>query len=96
MAWPSLLAKPSTNGENAIQLRGFKMMAKIYHDQDAELDFLKAKTIGVIGYGNQGRAQALNLRDSGLEVIIGVRADETHQQAISDGFDTFSIQEAAA
>ena len=46
-------------------------MAKIYHDQDADLDFLKSKTIGVIGYGNQGRAQALNLRDSGLEIIIG-------------------------
>jgi ketol-acid reductoisomerase len=70
-------------------------MVKIYHDRDANLDFLKDKTIGVIGYGNQGRSQAFNLRDSGLEIIIGVRADETRQQAISDGFDTFSIQEAA-
>ena len=70
-------------------------MAETYHDQDADLDFLKAKTIGVIGYGNQGRAQALNLKDSGLEIIIGVRADETRQQAVSDGFDTFAIQEAA-
>ena len=71
-------------------------MAKIYHGQDADLDLLKAKTIGVIGYGNQGRAQALNLRDSGLEVIVGVRADETRQQATSDGFDPFPIQEVAA
>ncbi len=70
-------------------------MAETYHDQDADLDFLKAKTIGVIGYGNQGRAQALNLKDSGLEIIIGIRADETRQQAVSDGFDTFAIQEAA-
>lgn len=70
-------------------------MTKVYHDQDANLDFLKNKTIGVIGYGNQGRAQALNLRDSGLKVIVGVRADETRQQAISDGFKVYSIREAA-
>ena len=70
-------------------------MAKVYYDHDADLDFLKNKTIGVIGYGNQGRAQALNLRDSGLKVIIGVRADETRQQAISDGFEVYPIQEAA-
>ena len=70
-------------------------MAKMYYDQDADLDFLSDKTIGVIGYGNQGRAQALNLRDSGLKVIVGVRADETQQQALSDGFGTLSIEEAA-
>lgn len=69
-------------------------MAKMYYEQDADLNFLKGKTIGVIGYGNQGRAQALNLRDSGLEVVIGVRADETREQAIGEGFDVFTIQEA--
>jgi len=71
-------------------------MPEIYRDQDVDLDFLKDKTVGVIGYGNQGRAQALNLRDSGLEIIVGVRADETRQQAISDGFKVFSIREAVA
>jgi ketol-acid reductoisomerase len=70
-------------------------MKKFYYDKDASLGFLKGKTIGVIGYGNQGRAQALNLRDSGLEVIIGVRADETRRQAKGDGFDVLSIREAA-
>lgn len=48
-------------------------MAKIYTDIDASLDILKGKTIAVIGYGIQGRAQAQNLRDSGLDVIIGLR-----------------------
>src|SRR4030042_1368761 len=70
-------------------------MKRLYYDKDADLGFLKSKTVGVIGYGNQGRAQALNLRDSGLEVIVGVRADETKRQAKSDGFDVFSIREAA-
>lgn len=70
-------------------------MAKIYHDQDADLGFLKEQTIGVIGYGNQGRAQALNLKDSGLEVTVGVRPDETEVQARQDGFEVVSIREAA-
>ncbi len=70
-------------------------MAKVYYDNDADVGFLKGKTIGVIGYGNQGCAQALNLKDSGLDVIIGVRADETQLQAQSDGFDTFPIEETA-
>lgn len=70
-------------------------MTKLYYDQDADIGVLKGKTIGVIGYGNQGRAQAHNLRDSGLEVIVGVRADETRQQAVDDGFSPFPIREAA-
>jgi ketol-acid reductoisomerase len=69
-------------------------MTKLYYDRDVDMRFLKGKTVGVIGYGNQGRAQALNLRDSGLEVIIGVRADETRQQAIGDGFEAFPIEDA--
>jgi ketol-acid reductoisomerase len=70
-------------------------MTKFYYDKDADMGFLEGKTVGVIGYGNQGRAQALNLRDSGLKVIIGVRADETRQQAIDDGFEAFTIKDAA-
>ena len=49
---------------------------QVYRDQDADLGLLEGKPIAVIGYGNQGRAQALNLRDSGLEVIVGNREDE--------------------
>ncbi len=69
-------------------------MVNIYHENDGNLSFLKDKTIAMIGYGNQGRAQALNLRDSGLNVIIGNRSDRFKQMAINDGFSTFSIEEA--
>ncbi|TFF90177.1 MAG: ketol-acid reductoisomerase, partial [Promethearchaeota archaeon] len=46
-------------------------MVVIYHDDEGDLSVLKGKTLAMIGYGNQGRAQALNLRDSGANVIIG-------------------------
>jgi ketol-acid reductoisomerase len=70
-------------------------MARIYRDEDADLTRIQDQTIGVIGYGNQGRAQACNLKDSGLEVIVGVRSDETQAQALGDGFEVFPIREAA-
>lgn len=48
-------------------------MVKVYYDQDADLAILQDKTIAVLGYGSQGHAQAQNLKDSGLDVIIGLR-----------------------
>jgi ketol-acid reductoisomerase len=66
-----------------------------YHDADADLELLRNKTLGMVGYGNQGRAQALNLRDSGLEVMIGAVRDESAEKAESDGFPVVSIAEAA-
>jgi ketol-acid reductoisomerase len=70
--------------------------SRIYYDQDADLSVLNDRTIAVIGYGNQGRAQALNLKDSGCKVIIGVLPDETQKLAGKDKFKTYSIAEAAA
>jgi ketol-acid reductoisomerase len=62
-------------------------MAKIYYDKDADLNVLKDKTIGIIGYGIQGRGQGLNLRDSGLNVIISeVEGSPNFQKAVDDGF----------
>ena len=67
----------------------------VYHDQDADLGKLEGRRIGVIGYGNQGCAQALNLRDSGLDVIVGNREDDCATRAREDGFSTYPIARAA-
>jgi len=71
-------------------------MVKIYFDKDASLDPLKGKTIAVVGYGSQGHAQAQNMRDSGLNVIIGVRPEgSSWKRAKNDGFKVYPISEAA-
>ena len=70
-------------------------MAKIYYDKDADLGPLEGKTIAIIGYGNQGQAQANNLRDSGCKVIIGSIKDPSYDQAVKDGFEVYDIAEAA-
>ena len=68
---------------------------KLYKDSDASLEPLAGKTVAVLGYGNQGQAQALNLRDSGVDVIVGNRDDLYRERAIADGFAPRSILEAA-
>ncbi len=71
-------------------------MPKVYYDKDADLGVLKNKTIAIIGYGIQGRGQALNLRDSGLNVIIGQReGGPNYQKAIDDGFKPMDAGKAA-
>lgn len=71
-------------------------MAKIYYDKDANLKILKNKTIAIIGYGIQGRAQGLNLRDSGLNVIVSDLENSSNwKKAVSDGFRPVSASEAA-
>jgi len=71
-------------------------MVKVYFDKDANIEILKNKTIAVIGYGSQGHAQAQNIRDSGLNVIVGLRpGGESWRRAKQDGFEVYPIQEAA-
>lgn len=71
-------------------------MAKIYHEKDANLDVLKDKVIAIIGYGIQGRSQALNLRDSGLNVIVSeIEESPNFQMAIDDGFKPMDAKKAA-
>ena len=72
------------------------MAAKIYYDKDADLDVLKGKKIAIIGYGIQGRGQSLNLRDSGLDVIVSeLEETENYNNAKADGFNPVSADEAA-
>ena len=69
--------------------------ARTFHDGDANLAVLAGRTVAVIGYGNQGHAQAQNLRDSGAEVIVGNRDDDYREKARADGFGVLPIDEAA-
>ena len=69
---------------------------QILKDDDVSLDPLTGITVAVLGYGNQGRAQALNLRDSGVTTIVGNRKDKYRDLAIEEGFDPVELPEAAA
>ena len=71
------------------------MGLKIYRERDADLNVLQGRTIGIIGYGNQGRAHALNLRDAGLAVVVGQRPGAGAARAEADGFRPVPVREAA-
>ena len=71
-------------------------MAKIYYEKDADLEILKQKKVAIIGYGIQGRAQSLNLRDSGIDIIVSeLEGTPNFEQAIKDGFSPLAVAEAA-
>ncbi|HEY8464737.1 MAG TPA: ketol-acid reductoisomerase [Bacillota bacterium] len=71
-------------------------MAKMYYDEDANLGLLQGKKVAIIGYGSQGHAHAQNLRDSGVEVIVGQRpGGPNYDKAINDGFKPVSAAQAA-
>jgi ketol-acid reductoisomerase len=72
------------------------MPAKIYYDQDADLGLLKGKSIAIIGYGSQGHAHALNLRDSGQNVVVGLYKGSTSwARAEKDGLRVTTVADAA-
>ncbi|MCP3939232.1 MAG: ketol-acid reductoisomerase [Actinomycetia bacterium] len=72
-------------------------MATIYYDDDADLGLLGAKTVGILGYGSQGHAHALNLRDSGVNVIVGLREGSSSKaKAEAEGLTVMSVADATA
>jgi len=70
-------------------------MTKVYYNGDANELYLQHKTVAIVGYGSQGHAHALNLRDSGVSVIVGLRKGKSWEQAEKDGFSVRTVREAA-
>ncbi len=71
-------------------------MPVMYYDQDADLSVLKNKKIAVLGYGSQGHSQAQNLKDSGLDVIVGLhRESKSWEKVIKDGLEVATVSEVA-
>ncbi len=70
-------------------------MTNEYHEQDGDLSVLAERTVAIIGYGNQGHAHALNLRDSGVDVIVGQRPGDSFDRAVEDGFEPVTAARAA-
>ncbi len=71
-------------------------MARLYYDKDADLALLKGKTIAIMGYGSQGHAHALNFKDSGMDVIVGLyKGSRSWDKAKSDGLKVATCEEAA-
>ena len=72
------------------------MTVEMQYEKDVTVAALDGKRIAVIGYGSQGHAHAQNLRDTGHDVIIGVRAGKSFDKAKEDGFETFEVAEAGS
>ncbi len=70
-------------------------MAKMYYNQDIDQNALEGKTVAIIGYGSQGHAHAQNLKESGVNVVVGVRPGGSFDKAKEDGLDVMSVKEAA-
>ena len=69
---------------------------KIYYEKDVNTDVLKDKIVAVIGYGSQGRAQAMNMAESGLNVVVGLRQDgSSWKVAKEDGLEVMTVEEAS-
>ena len=69
----------------------------MFYDDDGDLSVLEGKTVAILGFGSQGHAHALNLKDSGVDVVVGLREDSaSREQAISEGLEVLPVAEAAS
>ncbi|MEP6987822.1 MAG: ketol-acid reductoisomerase, partial [Chloroflexota bacterium] len=67
-------------------------MATMFYDKDADLSLLNGKTVAIIGYGSQGHAHALNAKDSGVKVVVGLHeGSKSAEKAKADGLEVFSV-----
>lgn len=72
-------------------------MAKLFYDNDADLSLLEGSTIAVIGYGSQGHAHALNAKESGMKVVVGLHeGSKSREKVVADGLEVFSVAEATS
>ena len=70
-------------------------MAKVYYDQDVNWDVIKGKKVAIVGYGSQGHAHALNLKDSGLEVVVGLyKGSKSVAKAEAAGLKVMTVGDA--
>ncbi|HEY8779238.1 MAG TPA: NAD(P)-dependent oxidoreductase, partial [Solirubrobacterales bacterium] len=69
----------------------------IFYDDDADLSNLEGKTVAILGYGSQGHAHALNLKDSGVDVVVGLREDSSSRaDAEAEGLEVLGVADAAS
>src|SRR5438094_8915257 len=94
------IRSPMADGKSSVANRkstnpNHTMPAKVYTDKDGDLSILKNKTLAVLGFGSQGHAHALNLKDSGMRVIIGLyEGSKSIPVAKEKGFDVLATAEA--
>ncbi|WP_409350564.1 ketol-acid reductoisomerase [Synechocystis salina] len=99
--FPSRVSRPAFAMIKSLQStiqsqQGDSYMARMYYDQDANLDLLAGKTVAIIGYGSQGHAHALNLKDSGVNVVVGLYSgSKSVAKAEGAGLKVLSVAEAA-
>lgn len=70
------------------------MKPSIYYEADTNLERIRSKKVAIIGFGSQGHAHALNLRDSGVDVVIGIRSGSSMKKASGFGFEPLSVPDA--
>src|SRR5699024_8582252 len=97
--WSSITAtdcrsKPVFNIKINLKIKENLFMAKVLYEKDINKEVLQGSKIAIIGYGSQGHAHALNLRESGFDVVIGIRPGGSQQKAADDGFTTLAVADA--